>query len=84
MTKEQAMQAAKQAVFDATELFETLEKEGRLSTPGGQAREELSNYVAEFISESWVSFDTSPNEQSLDQGDGGEVVTGEGKGVVIV
>ena len=88
MTKEQAMQQVKQSVYDATALFETLDKEGRLKAPGRQVREELSRHVAEFVSENWVSFDTSPNATELadavktdednntDSGDGG----GEGDG----
>ena len=65
MTKEQAMAQAKKAVYDATELFETLDKEGRLKAPGREVREALSEHVADFVAQNWVSFDQSPNASEL-------------------
>lgn len=79
MTKEQAMQKAREAVYNATELFEMLDKEGRLKVPGRQVREELADHVAEFVADNWVSFDQSPNETELaDAVDQDEAKTGDG------
>lgn len=73
MTREQAMQQAKKAVFDATELFETLDKEGRLSMSGREVREGLSEHVAEFVKEHWISFDEQPaNKVHIEDNDGDE------------
>ncbi len=77
MTKDQAKQKAKEALYTATMIFEDLVREGRLSKDGNESRQEellavrklreqWGNEAAEFIEEYWVSFDGQPTAAELE------------------
>ena len=76
MTKDQAKQKAREALYAATMIFEDLVNEGRLSKDGNESRQEellevrklreqWGNEAADFIEEYWVSFDGQPTAAEL-------------------